>query len=415
MGHGFPQFLPDGKHFLYFIQSGDAGTEGIYIASLDHPEERVQILKTNTKAVYTQPIPGGTGYLLWLREQTLLAQRFDAGKLRLQGDRMVVVQNVALNAIRRPAFWVSDAGLLVYRTGATRSSRMAWTGRDGKRAEQFLQSGGVADFRLSPDGKRAAFGRQVSTGSQNLWLLEFSRGGVTRLTFGAKADYIPSWSPDGHQIAFSSDRSGILQIYRKDADGGGREEQLTGDPNNKQLTDWSRDGKFLLYSEEDPKTVLDLWALPLDGPRKPIPILQTPLIEDQGQFSPDGKWVAYQSNESGGAEVYVTTFPSSTRKWQISNHGGVWPRWRGDGKELFYLSSDRKMMAVTIRTSAVSVQADTPRDLFAASFISQQAGSTPPYDVTADGQRFLLLEQSEVPGGIPPLRVVMNWDADLKK
>src|SRR5262249_16061530 len=153
---------------------------------------------------------------------------------------------------------------------------------------------------------------------------------LTHLTFGAKVDAHPSWSPDGRQIAFSSDRSGIFQIYRKDVNGGGQEEQLTSGPNDKRLSDWSHDGKFLLYREEDPKTQSDLWVLPLDGSRKAIPILQTPFIETKAQFSPDGKWIAYDSNESGNFEVYVRAFPPSAAKWQVSNRGGTNPRWRGD-------------------------------------------------------------------------------------
>src|ERR1700674_3868764 len=211
-----------------------------------------------------------------------------------------------------------------------------------------------SSLRLSPDGKRVAFGRGGL--AANIWLLEFARSVLTRLTFGTKADSYPVWSPDGRQIAFSSNRSGVLQIYRKDAGGGRQEEQLTSGPNDKLVTDWSRDGKYLLYSQNDPKTSLDLWALPLDGDRRPAPVLQGPFFESGGQFSPDGKWIAYHSTESGRFEVYIRAFPSSAGKWQISNRGGgAIPRWRGDGKELFYMSSDFKMMAVTIRASAAGV------------------------------------------------------------
>jgi Tol biopolymer transport system component len=261
-------------------------------------------------------------------------------------------------------------------------------------------------LRLSPDGKRVAFGRGATA---NIWLLEFARSVLTRLTFGTKTDSYPVWSPDGRQIAFSSNRSGGFQIYRKDAGGGGQEEQLTQGPNDKVATDWSKDGRYLLYEEVSPKTRFDLWALPLDGDRKPVPVLQSPFDEFRGQFSPDGKWIAYDSNEAGRTEVYIRAFPSSAGKWQISNRGGGIPRWRADGKELFYVSSDLKMMAVTIRASAAGVEADTPRELFAALL----AGLTSPYDVAADGQRFLLSERPEAQGGAP-LTVVLNWQAALK-
>lgn len=252
-----------------------------------------------------------------------------------------------------------------------------------------------------------AFGRGGATA--NIWLLEFARSVLTRLTFGTKADSYPAWSPDGRQIAFSSNRSGVFQIYRKDASGGGQEEQLTSGSNDKIVTDWSRDGKYLLYTQIDSKTSLDLWALPLDGDRKPVPVLQSPSLESGGQFSPDGKWIAYFSTESGQSEVYIRAFPSSPGKWQISNRGGAIPRWRADGKELFYVSADLKMMSVTIRASAASAEADTPRELFAALV----APLTSSYDVTADGQRFLLLELPGAQSGAP-LTIVVNWQAGLK-
>jgi Tol biopolymer transport system component len=415
-GHGFPQFLPDGKRFLYLIQSGDPAVEGIYVTSLERPAERVQILKTDTKAVYTQPAMAGTGYLLWLREQTLFAQHFDSANLRLEGDPVAMAQNVAVNALHRAAFWPSDAGLLVYRAGPASYAHLEWFSRDGSQHEPLEFEGG-GSLRLSPDAKRAVFTRNAGGRTLNLWLVEFSRSVVRRLTFGAYADSGPTWSPDGRQIAFSSDRAGDLQIFRKNADGAGQDEQLTSGPNNKRVTDWSRDGRFLLYSEDDPKTGTDLWALPLDGSRKPIPILQTLSAEDRGQFSPDGKWIAYESSESGLKEVYIRGFPPSSTRWQISNHGGMAPRWRGDGKELFYLSPDNKMMSVTVRTSADSIEWDKPRELFGGLNAIGTALTTP-YDVSADGQRFLLSLLSvpyEGRGGIPPLTVVLNWQAALKK
>jgi Tol biopolymer transport system component len=409
-GHSFPQFLPDGKRFLYFIRSGDARVEGVYAASLEHPEERVQVLRTDTKALYAQPGRAGPGYLLWVRDPTLFAQRIDPGNLRLEGEPVPVVQNVGVNAIRRAAFWASDAGLLVYRRATPGGLKMAWFDRDGKRVDLF-EPIGIGGLRLSPGGERAAFTQPRST--LNLWLIEFSRSVVTRLTF-SNDDSSPAWSPDGRQIAFSSSRSGTFQIYRKDANGGGQEEQLSRGPNNKRVSDWSSDGKFLLYMEDNPKTGVDLGALPLDGDRKPLPLLQTGFEERKGQFSPDGKWIAYESNESGVFEVYVRAFPSSTGKWQISNRGGTNPRWRRDGKELFYLSPDGKMIAATLQTPAAGVRVEGLRELFSVSVPPPMVRSFP-YDVTADGQRFLLTVQPTDRASIPPLTVVTNWDAGLKK
>ena len=413
--HGYPQFLPDGKRFLFFVQSGDPGIEGIYAASLDHPETRVQILKTNAKAIYVQSIVAGPGHLLWVRERTLFAQGFAPGKLRLLGEPEAVTQDISINAIRRAAFWASETGVLVYRTGGATSYRMAWFNRDGKAAGQLETAANAGgSLRLSPDSNRLAFSRNGGGTSVNMWLLEFSRSVFTRLTFSASSDWGPAWSPDGRQIAFSSDRTGVLQIYRKDAGGGGQEEQLTSGPNDKRVTDWSRDGKYLLYSQDDATGSPDLWALALEGDRKPIPLLRTRFAEVKGQFSPDGKWIAYESNESGGFEIYIRRFPSSGGQWQISNRGGTDPKWRGDGKELFYLSPNRRMMAVTIRASPASIQADTPRELFPAPVSSAPLG-TAPYDVTADGQRFLLGQAVEGGSRVQPLTVVVNWEAGLKK
>jgi serine/threonine protein kinase/Tol biopolymer transport system component len=414
-GHGYPQFLPGGKRFLYFVESSNSNTQGIYGGSLDRPQDRVQILRTSAKALYAPPVAGHPGYLLWLREGTLLAQRFDAGNLRPEGDPAPLAEDIARNDTRA-AFWTSDAGLLVYRAGGdTRKSKLVWIGRDGKHLGDAGPEDGYESLRLSPDGKRAALGRRDPAGNIDTWLLEFGRGVFTRFTFDPKRDIDPVWSPDGRQIAFSSNRSGVYQIYRKDSTGAGQEEQLTNGPNNKFPSDWSRDGRYLLYQEYTPKTGDDIMALPLEGERKPMVVLQTASNEDDGVFSPDGKWIAYQSNESGRNEVYVRAFsPAAVAaggKWQVSNQGGNKPRWRSDGKELFYLFQSVRMMAAGIRMTATGVETDTPRELFPISVPPRFS----PYDVTLDGQRFLVEELSATPlRGEAPLTVVTNWQAGLK-
>jgi serine/threonine protein kinase len=424
-GHGYPQFLPDGKRFLYFVESRGSNTQGIYAGSLDRPQDRVQILRTSAKALYAPPVAGHSGYLLWLRDQTLLAQRFEAGNLRLEGDPAPLAEDVATNGQQRSAFWTSDAGLLVYRTGAGGNpgkSKLVWIGRDGKRLGDAGPEDSYSFLRLSLDGKRVALGRRDPAGSDDIWLLEFGRSVFTRFTFDPKRGVVPVWSPDGRQIAFRSNRSGVSQLYRKDSAGAGQEEQLTNGPNNKFPSDWSRDGRYLLYWEDTPKTADDIMALPLEGERKPIVVLQTPFHEIAGVFSPDGKWIAYQSDESGPDQIYVRAFSPAAAaaggKWQVSNQGGNRPKWRGDGKELFYLAQSGRfaqstmMMAAGIRTTATSVETDKPRELFPIS-----VGLTiSPYDVTPDGQRFLVEELSTTatrPGAVP-LTVVTNWQAGLK-
>jgi Tol biopolymer transport system component len=425
--HGFPQFLPDGKRFLYFIRSRDSNVAGIYAGSLDRPQERLKILRASAKAVYAPPVSGRPGYLLWLREQTLMTQRFDAGNLRLEGDPRPLVEDVAMLG-SRAAFWVSDAGLLVYRTGEDYPRhKMTWMSRDGKRLEEAGQEDRYNDLRLSPDGRRVAIGRRDAANENNwdVWLFDFGRTVMTRVTFDPKEDNRALWSPDGRQIAFASDRSGVAQLYRKDAGGGGREEQLTEGPNPKYPTDWSRDGRYLLYSELGQKTGEDLWALPLEaagaspvpGVRKPILVLQTPYSERGAVFSPDGKWIAYTSDESGLDAVYVMAFPEApsgpASKWQVSNQGGSRPKWPGDGKELFYVGpGGGSIMAAGIRTSAAGIESGTPRLLFA---MSQLPPSVSPYDVTADGQRFLVLQPPGGTRGVASLTVVTNWQSVLKQ
>ena len=415
--HSAPQFLPDGKKFLYFIASTDPNIQGIYAGSLDKPNERVRILATKRKAYYAPPRDGRTGFLLWLREQTLLAQPFDVKRLRLEGNPTPLAEGVALAPTIRAAFWISDAGLLVYRTGDnSRGGRLIWMSRDGKRLGEAGKEDRNASFRLSPDGKRVALGRYDGGENADIWVFEFGREVTTRLTSDPKQDLIliPVWSPDGRQIAFTSSRSGIRQIYRKDAGGGGQEDQLTTGPNLKSPEDWSRDGRYLLYSEIAPKTGLDLWALPLNGDRKPVVVLQTPFNEKSGTFSPDGKWIAYDSDASGRPEVYVRAFPVSGDPWQVSKQGGSLPKWRADGKELFYMGADmNKVMAADVRIAGTSFQSDPPRELFP--IVPMGFHATSPYDVTPDGQRFLVLETTVRVEEREPLTVVVNWQAGLKK
>jgi Tol biopolymer transport system component/predicted Ser/Thr protein kinase len=408
-GHGYPQFLPDGKHFLFFI-AGSPNTQGVYGASLDRPQQLLQIVRTNAKAMYTAPVVGRPGYLLYLREQTLLAQRFDVGKLHLESEPVPVAEDVAVNGIRRAAFWTSDAGLVVYRGGqGGAKSKLVWMGRDGKRLEQAGQEDFYGSLRLSPDGKKVALGRSDGNAAEDIWLFEFNRSVMTRLTFDSRGNGEPIWSADGRQITLRSVRSGVSQLYRKDASGGGPEEQLTKGPNPKRNDDLSPDGRNLLYNQAG-----QLWVLPLGGDGKPVPLSQTSsFAEDFGQFSPDGKWIAYQSYESGRYEIYIRAFPLSAGKWQVSNQGGTFARWRGDGKELFYISSNNKMMAAGVQTSATSVETDTPRELFP---VSTPGPLGYPYDVTADGQRFLVLEAvGATQGTAAPLTVVTNWQAGLQK
>jgi Tol biopolymer transport system component/predicted Ser/Thr protein kinase len=414
--HGFPEFLPDGNRFLYLIRSANENVQGVYLGSLGRPRDRRRIVATAYKASYHRPQSGQWGWLLWTREQTLLAQAFDEANARLTGEPIPVAQDIALlSGPGRAAFWASD-GLLAYRSGQFGLNQIpVWMGRDGKQDGLLGQPSMVGGIRLSPDAKKLAMSRTVS-GSSDIWLMELSRDAMTRFTFDGKASDSLAWSPDGKQIAFASDRTGTSQIYRKDAAGAGSEVQLTSGPNEKLPTDWSRDGKFLLYTESDPKTVQDIWALPLEGDNggKPIPVVRGPAIERRGVFSPDGKWIAYESFETGRPEVYVQPFPPTGAKWMISTQGGTFPRWRGDGRELYYVGpSGTGIMAAAVRAAGAGIEADMPKQAVAV-VLSRQISI--PYDVTSDGQRFLVLQTGTGgPGEQGELTVVENWQAGLKK
>jgi Tol biopolymer transport system component len=422
-GHGYPQFLPDGNRFLYYVDSSDQNVRGVYAGSLSNPGQRQQIVRTAAKAVYVPPRAAHPGYLLWMQDQNLLAQRFDASSLKLEGDPVSVAEEVGLNPTNpmRAAFWASDAGLLTYFSNPSSLKRpIVWIGRDGKQLGEAAPEDSFYGLALAPGAERMAVERaEVGTGRANrdVWLREFARGVMTRLTFDPARDGTPVWSPDGKQVAFSSDReNGIPQIYRKDASGAGQEERLSEGSNSKIVLDWSKDGKYLLYREENPVTNRDLMALPLQGDRKPIPVVNTQFQESTGAISPDGHWVAYASNDSGRYQLYVQAFPGGDAgpkgRWQVSNGGAYEVKWRGDGKELYYESQDGKMMAAAIQASPQGIRAETPRELFSADF---RNASLHEFDVTPDGQRFLLILDSSTEGKTERLTVVSNWQAALRK
>ncbi|HKD07272.1 MAG TPA: protein kinase [Bryobacteraceae bacterium] len=432
--HSHPQFLPGGKTFLYFITSSDSSIRGVYAASLDRPQGRTRILAADSKAIYAAGHEGQPAALLWLQDQTLMAQAFDAGHLRFAGDPVRVAEGIASPGPNNPSalsfdigrsqdaaggrasFWASDSGLLMYFGGnPARNSKLVWTSRDGKRLEEAAPEDRYESLDLSPDGKRVVFARSDSGYKTDVWIYDLGRKVSTRLTFSPN-ERIPVWSPDGRYIVYDSDRGGVRQLFRKEASGGGREERLTSGPDNKFATDWSPDGKYIVFDEFSPGTGQDLWALPADadasGERTPVPLLQTPFAELHGRVSPDGKWLAYQSNESGKDEIYVRTFPSGGEKFLVSNGGGTRPVWRNDGREVFYNTSGAptRLMAASVRLAPAGLEVGTPHELFAITALL--GNSAKPWDVSADGQRFLIEEQT---GAAQQLTVVQNWWAGLKK
>jgi eukaryotic-like serine/threonine-protein kinase len=405
--HSWPHFLPDGRHFLYLARSATRENSAIYVGSVDSKETKFLINADATPA-YAPP-----GYLLFLRERTLMVQPFDADRIQLTGDIFPIAEQVGYNPGNARAFFsVSDNGVLAYRTRVFSDTQLVWFDRTGKEISQVGTTGQIATVMLSPDDKRAVVSRiDNQSGATDLWLLEQER--ETKMTFDPANDSSPVWSPDGSQIAFNSSRSGTNDIYVKSSTGGGNEELLLKSNNQKGPHDWSSDGRFIVYGEFDPKTSVDLWILPLFGDRKPSIFLQTPFVEQQGRFSPNGHWIAYSSNESGTFQVYVRPFPASGGQWMISTNGGGQPRWRSDGKELFYLGPDRKIMAVEIKEDGESFAAGNPKPLFETRATAILPGGSI-YAVTGDGQRFLVITPIEE-SSPSPITVVMNWTAGIKK
>jgi Tol biopolymer transport system component len=315
------------------------------------------------------------------------------------------------------AFSASQNGTLVYRSGTLAGNReLALLDRTGKRLNSVGKPGLIREAALSLDEKHVAFElADPQTGGSDLWLLDLARGATSRFTFSPAPIFTgnPVWSPDGARIVYQSRHTVLRDLYQKAANGAGKEELLTHATGyNAYPNDWSPDGKFIVYVQTSQPTKRDLWLLPTEGDHKPVPYLQTPANEDFGQFSPDGRWMAYASDESGQNQIYVQSIPTGGAKWQISTAGGSEPRWRRDGKELFYIASDQKLMAVPMKVSAAGVEAGTPQALFED--VPAGAPERFTYQPTADGQRFLFLApaNTEAPA---PITVLLNWQSRAKK
>jgi eukaryotic-like serine/threonine-protein kinase len=412
--HRYPVFLPDNRHFLYLVDLGKPEANGINIGALDGTAP-VHILSDDSSASYVPPLAsGGNGLLMFRREGTLMGVPFDPDRLRTTGEVFPVVEGVGTSGNTGfAAVSFSNNGILAYGNGGVseRGDELSWMDRAGKRISTVGQPARIATPALSPDGKEILQSiANVAGDMADLWLLDVGRGVPSRATFrpGVSADGI--WSPDGSTIAFQADNR---LIFRKPANGAGKEEQLLSEGINNRPLDWSRDGKWIVYENSGGATGWDLWLLPLEGDHKPVTYLQTPFNEGDAQFSPDGKWMAYASNESGQPQVYVQAIPASGAKWQISPAGGVQPRWRRDGKELFYISTDQKLMAVPVKSGPL-FEAGTPAPLFDFDPLTSPLMGRFAYQPTADGQRFLVLQ---LVGGSasPPINVVVNWQAGLKK
>lgn len=400
----WPLFLPDGIHYLYSAinLSGRRDLYSIYVGSLNSNEKRL-VVKAKGNGAYAAP-----GYLLFYRDQTLFAQHFDTRKFELTGEPVPVLTEVQFfPRISEAVFAASTAGLLVAQRNAdSGASQLLWFDRKGQQIGVALNPGIYGNIMLAPNG-RAVASDTTDLASQNtdIWTYDLETRGAKRLTFDPAIDSLPVWSPDGSRTVFASNRELKFDLYLKDANGAQEEKVIPQDGPDRFPTDWSRDGKYVLYGRGP-----DLWFLTFPELRA-TQFLKAASTLKTGRFSPDGKWVAYSSNESGRWEIYVTSFPEAHGKWQVSNTGGDQPRWRGDGKELFYLSTDSKIMAVPVKTGS-NFDAGTPTALFQANPREMVATSELfSYDVSNDGQKFLV--NASLKTAMTPMSVVLNWSAKL--
>jgi len=410
--HRWPWFLPDGKHFVFLATSHTAGNpeyDGIYFGSVDSTQSHM-VVASDSGAQYA------SGHLLYHANRALVAQPFDPTTGKFSGSSVPLISNVRYDSgVWRGIFAVSQNGLMVYQTGsaAAAGTRLVWFDRSGKQiGDAGPRENGLFDVTLSPDGKRVAF--VAGNPATDIWVLDLERKTKTRITFEETVQY-PAWSPDSKTLAFAVNAGqggGLVEIRSRAADGSGTEKNLVGTPRSYHYPGWSPDGKYLTYILGMGEKMLSLWAVPVAGDAQPVAVVQPPSQRSNiygYRISPDGRLVAYISDESGQNELYITTFPEGKGKWKVSSGGASYPRWSGNGQEVFFNNLNDDFFSCPLTFKGSEIEVGTPQRLFHASM----PGIGVPYDVSADGQRFLVnLAEEE---GAAPLFLVVNWPAELKK
>ncbi len=382
--HRWPRFLPDGRHYLYLSPASgtDANENGtLYLGSLGSTERR-PVLRVNSGVEYAD------GYLFYLRERTLMAHRFDTEDDTLIDDPFAIAENIRYSGNYWKGFFsVSRSGRVVFSSGeGSRGSRMMWYDRSGKELGPLGEPGRYGNLRLSPDGKKLAVSESDGPGGNtDIWVHDLVRGVKTRLTFDAAPDFMPVWTPDGKQIIFTSMRDGKGGLYRKNAEGIGAVEPLYLSDIFKRPYSIPRDGKTIYFYQKKLDGTDDIYSLPLTGKPEPSAVLKDNFDKDQPAISPDGKWLAYTSNESGTGTVYVIPIPQTGGRWQITAEGSYHPVWSRDGKELFYLNNENSLMVSQIANEGGVLRISNPEELFTTTFRDVQST----FDVTPDGKRFI--------------------------
>ena len=412
--HWWPAFLPDGRRYLYLAWSSTEANRAIYVGSLDGGPA-IPVMPAQSMAFFAEP-----GFLVFQRAGTLFAQPWDGETL--SGEAMRLADDIPFSAGNgRAAFAVSQIGTLIFRQGPPPEaveSQFVWFDRSGRQLATVGEPGQYTrHFDLSVDGRQLAYSKidtRTTPANDDAWVMDLERGVPTRVTFDPSGQRDVAWAPDGLRLAFNTTPKGNADIFEKRADAIGAETPLVDSPEIEYLDDWSPDGKYLVYHSpangSRPQTV---YALPLQGERKPIVVLESPFEKDEAHVSFDGKWLAYNSLESGASEVYVVSFPKADQKRRVSTDGGAQPRWRRDGRELYYLAPDGGMMAVDMKLG-VGIEAGIPRELFNVGFTPELYRED--YAATADGQRFLILRTlvKNAPPSPPPITVVLNRMNRLK-
>ena len=404
--HRFPVFLPDGHHFLYLVRGRLREHRGIFVGSLDSPE-RTRLIDADSNAAHANG-----DYVLFAREAALLAQRFDDRRFELVGDPVPIADGIVRGPTTRYAPFAVSGDVVAYRRGGVATTQLVVVDRSG-RAIRALGAAGPypANPSLSPDGRQIAMALfDLRSGGADVWLFDIARGVQSRFTSDASLELAPLWTPDGTRLLFASNRAGVWDLYERPvAERTPLDRLVLESDSNKYPQSWSPDGATLVYSAWNAGTGQDLWTLSMDDARRATPYLQTPFDEREAQVSPDGRWLAYSSNESGRPEVYVRPFPAAAGQWKVSVEGGTEPRWRGDGRELFYVGPDRRLISVPIASGATFTPG-LPAPLF-----ETRLADTWWWDyVVLPGGRFVIKQRVEQ---TPSSRVtvVLNWQAALHR
>jgi Tol biopolymer transport system component len=421
LSHRFPQFLPDGHHFLFFVRPtvGTPDVRGLYIGDINN---------TQTKRLGDADVAGilaGPGRVLFVRQGTLFAQSFDATELAVRGDPSPIASNIINDtAFGAAAISSSSSGVFVYRAGPAQKRVFTWFDRLGREIGTIGEPdpSDPSDPALSPDGREVAISREVDE-NRDIWMLDTARGVLRRITFAPGIDRSATWTPDGSRIVFTANRGGTGHLFQKPSTDSAEEEPLLSSADAKQPSDFSPDGDVLLFRSQSVKTRYDIWAVRLrrgssgrlerlDG-QEPFVVVQTKSDERDPQFSPDGKWIAYESDESGRFEVYVQPFPGPGQKWPVSRGGGAQVRWPRSGSELFYIGLDNRLMAVSVELDNQRriVKAHDPIPLFTTNVGGAVTVRRQQYAVSPDGQRFLMNTIRDQEAALP-ITVVQNWRGD---